>query len=569
MRTEARGPAEPARVLLVEDDPRTAILIGEVLRMTWSHGLVLATTRSLPDATQELLERGADCVLLDLSLADAEPLSAVEQIRTAAPDVAIVALCDRADEREALEVIRSGAQDCLRKSELQPSSLARAVTYAIERKRGEVQLVHQALHDPLTDLPNRALFLDRLGVALDRSRRTGATVAVLFLDVDNFKDINDTMGHAAGDRLLTELADRLRTMLRPMDTVARFGGDEFTLLFEDLGSEREVVLIAERISSAASIPIRIEQGQAAITVSIGIAIVADPMIPPETVIREADAAMYRAKELGRSRYELFDEASRQRANERLELEAALREAVALSQLRVHYQPTISLNSHAGVIGFEALVRWEHPQRGLMTPDVFIPLAEEIGMSVPIGAFVLDHALEQLSRWQQAKPDMTVSVNLSARQLEDIGLVPMLSAAMTRTGVEPESLCLEISEITVANNPDAAMRSLQALRTLGVKLSLDDYGTGSSVLANLRHLPIDSLKIDESFVRVLGSDPSDATLVGAVVELGHALGLSVIAEGVETDAQLAQLKELGCDTAQGFLFSPAVPKEEADALLLAG
>jgi diguanylate cyclase (GGDEF)-like protein len=569
MRTEARGPEEPARVLLVEDDPRTAILIGEALRMTWNHGLVLASTRTLPAATQELLERGADCVLLDLSLPDSEPLSAVEQIRTAAPDVAIVALTDDADEPEALEVIKSGAQDCLRKPDLQPSLLGRAVAYAIQRKRGEVQLVHQALHDPLTSLPNRALFIDRLGVALDRSRRTGATVAVLFLDVDNFKDVNDTMGHAAGDRLLTELAERLRTMLRPMDTVARFGGDEFTLLFEDLASEREVVLIAERISAAASIPIRIEQGQAAITVSIGIAMVADPTIPPETVIREADAAMYRAKELGRSRYELFDEASRERANERIELEAALREAVGLSQLRVHYQPKVSLNSLAGVVGFEALVRWEHPERGLMTPDVFIPLAEETGMSIPIAAFVIEDALEQLSRWRQTKPDMTVSVNLSARQLEDTGLVPMLTSAMRRTGVPPEYLCLEISEITIASNPDAALRSLQALRTIGVKLSLDDYGTGSSILANLRDLPIDSLKIHESFVGALGGDPSDATLVGAVVELGHALGLSVVAEGVETDAQLAQLKALGCDTAQGFLFSPAVPKEEADALLLAG
>jgi diguanylate cyclase (GGDEF)-like protein len=569
MRTEARGPEEPARVLLVEDDPRAAILIGEVLRATWEGGLVLANTQRLSDAAQELLDRGADCVLLDLSLRDTDPVTAVEQIRTAAPDVAIIALCDRADEHQALEVIRSGAQDCLRKADLYPALLSRAVRYAIERKRSEVKLVHQALHDPLTGLPNRALFIDRLGVALDRSRRTGGTVAVLFLDVDNFKDINDTMGHAAGDRLLIELGDRLRKMLRPMDTVARFGGDEFTLLFEDLSSEREVVLIAERISTAAAATIEMEQGQANVTASIGIAMVADPTIPPETVIREADAAMYRAKELGRSRYELFDEASRQRATERLELEAALREALDRSELRVHYQPNISLNSHAGVVGFEALLRWQHPERGTVAPDVFMPLAEESGMSAPIGAFVIEEALRQLSRWRQSRPELTVSVNLSPRQLEDPGLVPMLLRALERAGIGPESLCLEVSEETVSQNPEAAIRSLQSIRAIGVRLALDDYGTGSSVLSNLRRMPIDALKIHQSFVGSLGSDPSEATLVGAVVELGHALGLNVIAEGVETDTQLTQLKELGCDCAQGFLFSPAVPQEEADALLSAG
>jgi diguanylate cyclase (GGDEF)-like protein len=560
------GIAEPVRILLVEDDPRAALIIGEMLRTTWPRGLVLSHAERLGDATQELLDRGATCVLLDLSLAEADQLTSVEQVRTAAPDVPIVVLADRADEAAALLAIRAGAQDYVIKPELYPALLSRTLRYAIERKRSEVQLAHMALHDPLTGLPNRALFLDRLGVALDRSRRTSASVAVLFLDVDNFKEVNDRLGHAAGDRLLTGLADRMRAMLRPMDTVARFGGDEFTFLFEDLASEREVVLIADRISRATSVPIRLEDAETSITVSIGIAMVGDPAVLPESLIREADAAMYRAKELGRSRYELFDEASRQRAMERLELEAALRHAVDRSELRVHYQPKVSLSDGIGVIGFEALVRWEHPERGLIAPAEFIPLAEETGIVLAIGEYVLGEALRQIARWRLSKPDVTVSVNLSARQLEDTGLASMLAGAMRATDVDPDALCLEISERAVMLKPEVSTRALQGLKTVGVRIAIDDYGTGTSSLTSLKRLPVDTLKIHESFVSGLDGNPEDASLVSAVVELGHALGLNVVAEGVETDRQLQELRAMRCDGAQGFLFGKPVPEDEANALL---
>jgi diguanylate cyclase (GGDEF)-like protein len=560
------GSGEQARVLLIEDDPGTAMLIGAMLRAAWGEGLVLVHAERFSDATQELLDRGASCVLLELAVDDDKPLDRLDQLRNAAPEVALVALTDRADEALALDAIRVGAQDCLVKADLNPARLRRAVSHAIERKRSEVRLAHQALHDPLTALPNRALFLDRLGVALDRSRRTSASVAVLFLDVDNFKEINDSMGHAAGDKVLASLGERLRTMLRPMDTVARFGGDEFTLLFEDLASEREVVLIADRISRTAANPIVLDGGEASITVSIGIAMVSDPAIPAETVIREADVAMYRAKELGRSRYELFDEASRQRATDRLELEAELRRALERSELRVHYQPEVSLDASGGVVGFEALVRWEHPQRGLIAPREFIPLAEETGIVVAIGQFVLEQALHQIASWRRSRPRLTMSVNLSARQLEDTGLSSMLASAIDAAGSSPDALCLEITETTVARNPEAMIRALNGLKAVGVTIAIDDYGTGSSLLSSLRRLPIDVLKIHESFVRGLGTDPGETTIVGAVVELAHALGLGVVAEGVETEAQLTQLRELGCDSAQGYLFSPAVPEEEAHALL---
>jgi diguanylate cyclase (GGDEF)-like protein len=563
------GSAASARVLLIEDDPRAAMLIGEMLRAAWAQGLVIAHAQRFADATQELIDHGATCVLLDIPADDPDPLRTLEHLRSAAPDVPVIVLSDRADEDFGLAVVTAGAQDFLRASELNPVLLARAVRYAIERKRSEVDLAHQALHDPLTGLPNRALFIDRLTVALDRARRTGAPVAVLFLDVDTFKQINDSMGHAAGDLLLTVLADRFHAMLRPMDTVARFGGDEFTFLFEELESEREAVLIADRISRTASQPLMLGDGEMTVAVSIGIAIVKDPSVAPDSVIRDADTAMYRAKERGGARFELYDENSRHRATERLELEDALRQAVERSELRVHYQPQVTLDGETGLSGFEALVRWEHPQRGLIDAVEFVALAESTGLIVPIGQWVLGQALRQVARWRESRPGLTVSVNLSARQLADPGLVASLATAIRDSGADPGVLYLEVTEDTMQKDPELAERMLEAFSQLGVKLAVDDFGTGHSSLQSLRQLPLEAIKIDPSFVAGLGANPDDAALLGALVELGHALGVTVVAEGVETDTQLAHLRDLGCDGAQGYLFSRPLPEDGVHALLGAG
>jgi diguanylate cyclase len=379
------------------------------------------------------------------------------------------------------------------------------------------------------------------------------------------------MGHAAGDLLLTELAGRFREMLRPMDTVARFGGDEFTFLIEELTSEREAVLVAERIRHSAGLPLSLgpEGAETAMAVSIGIAIVTDPAVDPDSAIHDADAAMYRAKERGGAHIELYDEASRNRATRRLELEAALRQAVDRGELRVHYQPRVSLSGDTSLTGFEALVRWEHPERGLIDAHEFVTLAEDTGLIVPIGEWVLEQALRHVGRWREARPGVTISINLSARQLEDPGLVTSLRAAIQASGSDAGALCLEVTEDTVEHDPQLSARMLEAMRQLGVKLSIDDFGTGHSSLQSLRHLPLDSIKIHESFVSTLGSDPGEAAVVGALVEFGHALGLSVTAEGVETDAQLVHLRELGCDGAQGFLFSRPLPEDEVEALLGSG
>ncbi len=557
---------EPARILLVENDPRTAFLLGEMLRTVWGERLVLVHTEQPGDASRELTDHGATCVLLDLGAGELDAAAVIQELRTAAPTAAIVVMCDRADEELALQVLRAGAQDCVVRPDLFPSLLRRTIRYAVERKRSEVELAELALRDPLTGLPNRALFLDRLGVALDRSRRTGAAIAVLFVDVDNFKEINDSLGHSAGDSVLVGLARRLGGMLRPMDTISRFGGDEFTLLFEGLASEREVVQIAKRVSQTAALPIPLPDGETMVSVSIGVTTVSDPVTPPETVIREADAAMYRAKELGRSRYELFDEVSRVRAEERLELESALTRAVDRSELRVHYQPAVSLTGRLGVVGFEALVRWQHPQRGLIESGEFLPLAEETGTVLRIGEYVLADALHRISLWRRRRPDIIVSVNLSSRQLEEASLVSMVSSQLREARVEPGAVCVEVSEQAITDSSEAGIEALQGLKSIGVKVAIDDYGIGAASLADLRQLPVDSLKIHQSFVEGLAEQDGEASVVGAIVDLGHALGLQVAAEGVETDVQLAQLRALGCDAAQGYFLGAPVPGEEVEGLL---
>jgi diguanylate cyclase (GGDEF)-like protein len=563
------GPAahSPERFLLLCPGRQESALLDQLIRAGIPGDAVLVHTPSLPTALTELIDHGATCVLARLSEEDGP--ETVEALHAAAPQAAIIALLGSENRELAIRAVRAGAQDCLLTAQLAPSSFEQSVTFALERKRSERALAELGLHDPLTGLPNRALFLDRLGVALDRAARTGGALATLFMDVDNFKEINDTYGHAAGDEVLAALARRLRAMLRPMDTLARFGGDEFTLLFEDLASEREVVLIAERIARASRRPIRFTNGEATISVSIGIATVVDPDTPPETVLREADTAMYRAKEAGRGRYELFDEVSRMRALERLELESALDHAVERSELRVFYQPRVSLGGELGVAGFEALVRWEHPERGLISPAEFLPLAEETGTVLRIGEFVLRHALEHLAHWRTIRPELTVSVNLSPRQLEDAGLVSMLGSLLRATGVAPEALWLEIPESSLSSTDPAVARTLDGLKAVGVKLAVDDYGLGSASLAELRRLPLDSLKIHESFLATL-DDENDAGdtghLVRAIVQLGHALGLGVAAEGIETDYQLERVRALGCDGAQGYFLGRPVPEEAVGSLL---
>jgi diguanylate cyclase (GGDEF)-like protein/PAS domain S-box-containing protein len=432
-----------------------------------------------------------------------------------------------------------------------------------ERKEAELELSHAALHDTLTGLPNRALFLDRLGLALRRTERRSGSVAVLFCDLDRFKVVNDSLGHDAGDRLLVDVASRIGHALRPADTVARFGGDEFTILCEDIAGEIEAATIAQRIVDVFRDPFLLEDGEVFLATSVGIAIARGADDRAQDLIRDADAAMYRAKERGKGRYEIFDEAMRADAVARLETESALRRALERGELLLHYQPAVDLATGA-IRGLEALVRWQHPTRGLLAPAAFLPLAEETGLIVPIGEWVLREACTEAARWPEG---LALSVNLSARQLAQPDLVATVRRALAETGTDPAMLCLEITESAVMESGAATTAQLRALKSLGVRLAIDDFGTGFSSLAHLRRFPVDMLKIDGTFVAGLGREPQDASIAAAVISLAHALGLSTVAEGVETEQQLDVLRRLGCDLGQGHLF--ARPQPAAEALRLVG
>nr|MDQ3360185.1 EAL domain-containing protein [Actinomycetota bacterium] len=437
-----------------------------------------------------------------------------------------------------------------------------------ERKNLEERLEHQAFHDPVTGLPNRRLFVDRLGQALQRTRRRkGRRVTVLFMDLDGFKNVNDSLGHEAGDLLLSVVAQRLRRCLRPEDALARFGGDEFVVLVEDVDDPAEAVRVAERITEELRRPFALEGRELYVSASVGISFGTARTKSPDDLLRDADTAMYRAKEAG-SDYSLFDPAMHERAMGRLELENDLRRAIQEEEFIVHYQPIVRLDDRS-VWGVEALVRWEHPERGLLNPDEFVPVAEESGLVVPMGTAVLEEACRRAKGWQEAYPKMPpliVYVNLSARQLARPDLAEAVEGALRRTGFDGNCLGLDVTETVYVKALEGNTAALDRLRALGVRVSIDDFGTGYSSLSYLKRLPADALKIDKSFVRGLGEDVEDTTIVRMVVELAHTLGMEVIAEGVETEEQAALLAEMGCDKAQGYHFSRPLPPEDVPGFL---
>jgi diguanylate cyclase (GGDEF)-like protein/PAS domain S-box-containing protein len=433
----------------------------------------------------------------------------------------------------------------------------------------EAQLVQRALHDQLTGLPNRMLFMDRLEQALERSARRGKFAAVLFLDLDRFKLVNDNLGHDHGDQLLVQVAERLRSCLRRVDTIARIGGDEFTVLLEDVGSAGDAALVAERIIEAFRGSFRIETQEIFVGASIGIALGGrEQGTTAQGLLRNADIAMYRAKANGRACFEIFKSSMRETVKGRLKMETELRRALDRGELRLHYQPQVDLRT-ARIVGLEALVRWEHPERGLVPPGSFIPIAEETGLILPIGRWVLETACRQASVWRadaEIGLDLVMAVNLSPRQFRHPRLVQDVGQVLAESGLDASGLELEITEGTAMGDADATVKTLEHLKAIGIRLAIDDFGTGYSSLGYLKRFPIDVLKVDRSFVAGLPANRGDAAIVRAVVGLSRALGLKAVAEGVETPEQLAELRGLGCDQGQGYLFGRPSATEVADVML---
>src|SRR3954469_16464841 len=442
--------------------------------------------------------------------------------------------------------------------------IARDVT---ERKVAEERLERPAPHHDLTRPPNRRLLRDRISQALAHAERDGCLVAVVFLDLDRFKLINDSWGHAEGDKVLVVVADRLRGVVRGSDTVARFGGDEFVVVREAIGSREDVAGYVERFTSEGQRPITLGDNELIVSASVGVAL-GGAGDTPEAMLRDADAAMYKAKARGASRPEIATQAVHKEAASRLGTELALRRSIARDEFDVMYQPVVAIESGA-LVGVEALLRWRRPDHGLVGPDAFIGIAEDTGLIRPLGAWVLHQACRQLYHWSRiGVSGGVVSVNLSGRQLSSPDLVGNVLGAIASAGIEPSQLSFEITESVLMEDVDRSIQILLSLKDIGVGLAIDDFGTGYSSLAYLERFPVDALKVDRSFVSRLGAAPADSAIVSAVMALGHALGLVVTAEGVETPEQLRILADLGCDAAQGYLFARPIPPSELAAFVTA-
>jgi diguanylate cyclase (GGDEF)-like protein len=554
-------------ILLVEDNISDADFLIASLRRQRVSDMELTHALSIAEATKELKEKNEfDVILLDLHLPDASGMECVDAIQSVSPAIPIVVLSGQDDEDFAISILNKGVQDYLVKWEGKGKAILRAIRYAVERKRSELHLNYLAQYDPLTEIPNRQYFNDQLERATARARREARKVALLFLDLDQFKVVNDTLGHHAGDRLLREMASRLRRSVRAGDVIARLGGDEFAILLEDLNGALEAETIARSILDVVAEPFQVENRQIMVTTSIGITIYPTDNSDTSTLLKNADIAMYQAKEKGRNNFKFFTERMHAELMMYHQLEHDIKEALTLELFTLVYQPKVHMVDRK-LQGLEALLRWDHPNRGPIPPGDFIPVAEESGHIIPMGYWVINEVCRTIRGWQdQGLPLVPVSVNVSARQFQQADFAKRVSEILNRHQINPAIIELELTEGLLMEDTDAAQVCLQKLKDIGLRISIDDFGTGHSCLDYLRRFPIDVLKIDRSFIKDVGEGEDSDSIVEAIISLARSLKLETVAEGVETRAQLEFLIDHGCHVAQGFLFGLPICAEAIVPLL---
>jgi diguanylate cyclase (GGDEF)-like protein len=560
----------PIRVLFVEDsDDDTQLLVSALRKGGYEPQFERVDTPAAMSAA--LARQSWDIIISDHSMPQFDAPAALQLLKKSGYDSPFIIVSGSINEDAAAAAMRLGAQDYLMKDNL--TRLCPAIERELReaevrrmRLHAEEVIQHQAHFDLLTDLPNRMMFQDRLTLALAHANRHRKMLAVLFVDLDRFKTIVDTLGHAMGDRLLRAVAERLSSCLEEGDTLARLGGDEFVVLLPEISRADKAVKLAHKILEVLKPSFSFSGHELHITTSIGISLYPYDGEDADTLLKNADTALYRAKEQGRNNYQLYTPAMNARAFERLALENSLRKALERKEFMVHYQPQVDLRTRA-IVGTEALLRWQHPDLGVVYPSEFIPIAEETGLIVPLGEWVLRTACAQAKAWQKAGlPPVSVAVNLSARQFQQHDLVDTVSRTLKETGLDPRWLEIEITESIAMQNADYTIVILRDLKDMGMQIAMDDFGTGYSSLSYLKKFPIDSLKIDQSFVRDIPTDANDAAIANAIIVLAHSLKLKVIAEGVETPEQEAFLREHQCDRFQGFLFSNPVNANVFENLL---
>jgi diguanylate cyclase len=554
------------KLLLVEDNSTDAEFLAASLRRSGASDIELTHVMTLKDASRALRKGGFDVVLLDMGLPDGSGMECVEAIQQADPDMPIVVLSGRDDEEFALSILNKGVQDYLVKWEGKGRLIMRTIRYAIERKRAEKHLNYMAQYDNLTGVPNRQHLGEQLGQAIARAQRLGTKVALFYLDLDKFKAVNDMLGHATGDLLLKEVAQRLYLHTRAGDVLARLGGDEFALVIEGLQEASDAEAIARNVINSLLEPFIMQGREIAVSVAIGITIYPDDSRDASIMLKNADIAMYQAKESGRNQYRFFTEHMHAALMERHKLEQDIQSALHLKQFALVYQPKADVITHK-LTGMEALIRWNCPDRGLVRPAEFIRTAENSGYIVPLGYWIIGDVCRALKKWQSDGLKLVpVSINVSVKQFQQPDFVARVQEILKVHDVDSSLIEFEMTEGLLMEDTAATQKCLESLKELGIRIAIDDFGTGNSCLAYLQKFPIDVLKIDKSFVDELGYNTDSEHICRAIISLANALDLETVAEGVETEGQLAFLREAGCSIAQGYLFGYPIWGREIAELL---